>query len=55
MKRIASTFSIGSTSIRDVQFCPSGFNYFAFAAADEGGNVQVKKINSKNFPGLYLC
>ncbi|XP_071158267.1 GATOR2 complex protein WDR24-like isoform X1 [Mytilus galloprovincialis] len=41
LKRVASTFSVGSTSIRDVQFCPSNFNYFAFAAADEGGNVQI--------------
>lgn len=50
MKRIASTFSIGSTSIRDVQFCPSNFNYFAFAAADEGGNVQLWDMRRLNSP-----
>lgn len=47
---LATTFSVGSTSIRDVQFCPSNFNYFAFAAADEGGNVQLWDWRKPNSP-----
>lgn len=32
---------MGSTSIRDVQFCPSQLGYFTLASADDGGNVHI--------------
>ena len=40
-KEMCSSFSAGSTSVRDVQFCPPQLSYFAFASADDGGNVHV--------------
>lgn len=40
-KNTHSTFSTGSTSVRDVQFCPASLIYFGFASAGEDGNVQV--------------
>ncbi|KAJ8314741.1 hypothetical protein KUTeg_006891 [Tegillarca granosa] len=40
-KTLNTTFSTGTTSIRDVQFCPARDSYFTFASADEGGNIQI--------------
>ncbi|KAL5007040.1 hypothetical protein ScPMuIL_015846 [Solemya velum] len=40
-RAVSTTFSSGSTSIRDVQFCPANLGYFNFGAADESGNVQL--------------
>ena len=42
---MCSSFSAGSTSVRDVQFCPPQLSYFAFASADDGGNVHVSTIS----------
>ncbi|XP_069111272.1 GATOR2 complex protein WDR24-like [Argopecten irradians] len=40
-KRTVSTTFVSGSSVRDVQFCPSAFSYFHFAAADESGNIQI--------------
>ncbi|KAL3832670.1 hypothetical protein ACJMK2_024292 [Sinanodonta woodiana] len=40
-KEVGVEFSIGSTSVRDVQFCPCHLSYFTFASADESGNVLI--------------
>ncbi|OWF39356.1 WD repeat-containing protein 24 [Mizuhopecten yessoensis] len=40
-KRTVTTTFVSGSSVRDVQFCPSVFSYFHFAAADENGNIQI--------------
>ncbi|XP_052812838.1 GATOR complex protein WDR24-like isoform X1 [Mya arenaria] len=40
-KEVVLNFTTGSTSVRDVQWCPSQINYFGFAAADEAGTLMI--------------
>lgn len=40
-KDVSLCFSMGSTSVRDVQFSPCNLNYFGFASADESGNLMI--------------
>lgn len=40
-KEVSLNFSMGSTSVRDIMFCPCNLNYFGFASADESGNLMI--------------
>ena len=40
-REACTTYSTGSTSVRDIQFEPHHMSFFRFASADEGGNLLV--------------
>ncbi|XP_052255836.1 GATOR complex protein WDR24-like isoform X2 [Dreissena polymorpha] len=45
-REVAANFSVGSTSVRDINFCPH--NYFNFASADEAGTVMIWDMRKPN-------
>ena len=41
--------------MKDVQFSPYSLGYFAFASADDGGNIHVSKIEQAHKNKNYSC